>query len=117
MALSQSEPSPEPIHLQITGDRAHAWELLHRLATDEAFYHHVKENPQELFGEQGCGVPGQLVPEAPIDLPPRSQIQDFLDQIDDPFVESARPPVGMASVYMLAIAWGGPAPPGPPGPG
>lgn len=112
--MPEQESPPDPIHVQITGDRAQAWELLHRLATDEAFYHHVKEHPEELFGEQGIGVPGNLLPEGPVDLPTRSQIQDFLDQIDDPFADSAQSPVGMTGVYMLAIAWAGPAPPGPP---
>lgn len=113
--MSVSEPPPDPIEVEITGDRGRAWEILHNLATDPAYYEWVKENPQELFGEQGVGVPGHLVPDAPIELPSPEEIQAFLDKIDDPFEDSAHPPVGMASVYMLAIAWGGPPPPAPPG--
>jgi hypothetical protein len=112
--VEYGQDSFEPITIEIPTDRAKAWEFLHRLATDEDFYREVKKNPALLFGsEQGIGMPPNLIPEQEIDLPPRWQIQDLLDRADDPFAPGAKPPIGFA-VYMMSIAWGGPAPRSPP---
>ena len=107
--MEPDQGSSEPITVQIPTDRAKAWEFLHKLATDEAFYREVEENPGLLLAEQGLVV-GNLAPPECIKLPPRWQIEDLLSRADDPFKDGAKPPLGFA-VYMMAIAWAGPAPP------
>ena len=104
------------VRLRASPQEARAF--LSRLATDDAFRLEVEQNPAVL--EQfGLAVPQHLVPEK-IVLPPRWMIEDLLSRIDDPFAPGGgRAPVGFM-IYVMVVAWAGPAPAsqdaaGPPG--
>jgi hypothetical protein len=101
-----------PIDVRITLSAGQAHALLQELATDDdardAFEHGthnalVTGGIEIHFPEEFQGQPSKLK------LPPKWQLEDLLNRLEDPWSDETRVPLGH-SIYMLVLPYGGPMP-------